>query len=159
MAVHGVQKGDSIAHCAGHDVLAFNESPYKPILVAHQAEPICESAKLLDHADFGGRFKLRDDVAWLEATCEIEHSARRASGLAYFNVLGDHAQHLVVEPSVQHGFAKAPLISDLESRQRAFGNELQDRTLVDVQISGELVGGHQSIGRFERFCRAFTDDV
>ena len=126
--------------------------------VAHEPEPIGQGGKLLDHANFGGRFELRDDVAGLEATGEIEHPAWRASR-THLNVLRDYSQHLIVEPGVQHGFAEAPLISDLDAGQRALGHELQDRSLVNVQVGGNLTGGHQPIREFHRFCRNFPEDV
>jgi hypothetical protein len=142
MAVHSVQKSDPIAHRARHDVLAFDERPNEPILVPDQAKSVGKVRKLLDHFDLGVFRQFRDDVAGLEATRKIKHPARCTISIVEFDVLRNHAQHLIIEPRVEHGFAKAPLISDLHARQRALGYKLDDRPLVHVQVSGDLASRH-----------------
>src|SRR3972149_6449333 len=43
---------------------------------------------------------------------------------------GGDAEHLIVQPGVDHGLAEAPLVADLDSRDGAFRDELEDGPLI-----------------------------
>jgi hypothetical protein len=51
------------------------------------------------------------------------------------------------------------LISDLDAGQRTLGHELQYSALVEAQVSSDLTAGHQSITKFQRNWRGFTENV
>src|SRR5208283_3011964 len=159
MTIERVQESESVTGRTRHDILALDKSADKPGLVPHQIQPAGQMRQLLDDSGFSVGLQVGNYVAWLKATREIQHSAcrRRASGNV--NAPWRDAQHLIVEPSVQHRLAEPPLIPDFDSGQLSLGYQFEHRSLVEVQVIGKLANGHQPICRFAGVFRRFTDYV
>src|SRR5207247_9848476 len=89
--------------------------------------------------------ELRDAVPRREAGAEVGQQrigARRARRL---DVPAADAEHLVIEPSVDHCLPEPPLIADLDRRKGTFGRQLQHGPLVEVEIARQLLHRHQAV--------------
>src|SRR5215471_12836717 len=96
-------------------------------------------------------------MAGLEASGELEHLPRRPVELRGVQVAGGDAEHLIVEPRVDHGFPETPLISDFDARKRPVRHELQHRSLVEAQVRGELFDRHEAVVHAASSSSAFLD--
>src|ERR1700674_3362300 len=78
VAPERVEESDAVAHGARHDVLALDERPNEPDLVADETQSKGQPGQLLDHSVPRPGFELRDDVVRLKAACQLQHPPRGA---------------------------------------------------------------------------------
>src|SRR6266481_9516129 len=159
MTIERVQESESVTRRTRHNVLTLNESADEPGLIPDQVESTSEIREFLDDCSFGIGLQIRNNVVRLKTTCEIEHSTRCRRASRNFDAPRRNSQHLIVEPGVQHRFAEAPLISDFDSGQFPLRYQFEHRSLIEVQVSGELANSHQSVCWFAGLFRYLTDDV
>src|SRR5262249_12010994 len=77
IAAKCMEKGNAVAHCARHHVLALDERSDQPGLVANEPQLVRQRRELLDDGGLSLGGELRDDVVGLEAYRELEHLPRR----------------------------------------------------------------------------------
>jgi hypothetical protein len=139
---------NGLAGGAGHDVLALDQRAHEPGFIAHQPELLRVAGQLDDDRGLRPPVQHRQHVTGVETAAQARHPARRF-GARRLDVARRDAEHLVVQPGVDHRFAEAPLVADLDAGQRTVLDELQHRALVDAQVRRQLLDGHQAV--FHRY--------